>query len=172
MKPCFSVTGNKANREPLCLTRNKNWFQHSSSVLKSNQLSILPALPFLFLSCWTDNFYSIHREADRWNSSWAAAGIWLPVACCWWLRTSLHSGVHPWRTLELRSTKRSLFYCNCPNSTREGKKVRRTLSIAHYFQNVDSHVSLLDNQKLLHYLWMVTQERKDIENPLQPQVSK
>jgi len=40
-----------------------------------------------------------------------------------------------WRTLEVSSTKPSLFYCNCPNGAKQAKNVRRTSSILHYFQN-------------------------------------
>ena len=147
MKPCFSVKGNKKRQTGNLYVslETKKWFQHSSSVFKSNHFSILPALPFLFL--FMLNGQLLLHPQRRWQVEQQLSSCRHFAAHSLLLVAKNFSSLwcsSLWRTCEVSSTKPSLFYCNCTNGAKEAKKVRRTSSIPHYFQNTDMHVSLLN----------------------------
>lgn len=172
IKPWFSLKRNKKRH-----IRNKT---SDSSKLISVQKTIIfvycQLCLFFFFSCWTDNFYSIHKEDDRWSSSWAAAGIWPPVAYCWWLRTSLHSGeehsgVHLSGELWKLAAQSQVFSCAIAPMIQKKPKKLGGLHLSLIISKIlICQVSLL-NQKRLYCLWMVWHKRKHVENAPQPQDS-
>lgn len=146
-KPWFSVKGNKKRQTGnLCVSlETKKWFQHCSSVFESNHFSILPALPFHFL--FMLNWQLLLHPQRGWQVEQQLSSCRHLAACSLLLVAENFSSLwcsSLWRTWEASSTKPSLFYCICTSGAKEAKKVRRTSSVPHYFQNTDMHVYLLN----------------------------
>lgn len=124
MKPWFSVTGNKASREPLCLIRNKNIDSSTAyQCSKANSLVYCQLCLFLFFHAELTTFTPSTEKLTG-----GVAAEQLQAFGCLWLAAG---GQELLFTLvfipgELGSTKRSLFYCNCPKGAKEAKKIRRT----------------------------------------------
>lgn len=177
MKPWFSIKRNKKRQTGnLCVSlETKKWFQHSSSVFKSNHFSVLPALPFLFL--FMLNWQLLLHPQKGWQVEQQLSSCRHLAACSLLLvlRTSLRSGVHLSGELGKLAAQSQVFSAATAPVVQKKPKSIEGLRLSPIISKILICMSpswiRQTVQRRTYCLWMGWQETRCVENPPQPQVS-